>query len=111
MQRVTCPFNDFVNIGPGAKWGLDLLYGKMPQREYNKKLYHLYQKQHSALPKIHKQLKEKYRWEEIAYSGAYSHVPYLSITNIEGALCEFRKYCNLSQGKGRRRYYSQKTPE
>ncbi len=97
--------NDFVNIGPGAKWGLQILYGKLLKKELEKKLEYLYKKQEEYLPTIHIQLHENYSWKDIAYENAYSHYPFLSITNIEGALCEFRKYTRLSQGKGRRRYY------
>jgi len=97
--------NDFVNIGPGAKWGLEIMYGKMPKKKYGEKLYHLYSQQKKFLPQIHKKMGEKLSWKKIAYKNAASNFPFLSITNIEGALCEFRKYCNLSQGKGRRRYY------
>lgn len=97
--------NDFVNIGPGAKWGLEILYGKLSRKEPQKKLQHLYQQQENVLDTLHMELGETYPWKEIAYTKAYSHYPFLSITNIEGALCEFRKYWRLSHGEGRRRYF------
>lgn len=103
--------NDFVSIGPGAKWGLEILYGKMQRDQYFKQLYYLYKRQHSVLPRVHKDLKQKLSWKKIVYTEAYSSVPFLSITNMEGALCEFRKYWNLSHGKGRRRYYKGKCLE
>ena len=98
--------DDFVNIGPGAKWGLELMYGKLSSKELKKKLQYLYMQQEKYLPTIHTILGENYPWKDIAYTNAYSHYPFLSITNIEGALCEFRKYTRLSQGKGRRRYFT-----
>lgn len=98
--------NDFVNIGPGAKWGLEILYGKLSKKELNVKLYHLYDLQKEILPIVHQQLGEKVSWAEIAYTEAYTNYPFLSITNIEGALCEFRKYWRLKDGKGKKRYYS-----
>lgn len=96
---------DFVNIGPGAKWGLEILYGKLSKKKLQDKLHYLYTEQEKILPTIHTELQEKYSWKDIAYKDAYSHYPFLSLTNIEGALCEFRKYSRLSQGKGRRRYF------
>lgn len=98
--------NDFVNIGPGAKWGLEILYGELLKHQLKNKLYHLYQLQGSILSTVPKHLGEKLSWKEIAYKQAYSSYPFLSITNIEGALCEFRKYWNLSHGKGKRRYFT-----
>ncbi|MBS3174318.1 hypothetical protein J4440_00385 [Candidatus Woesearchaeota archaeon] len=65
------------------------------------KLYWLYNIQKEILPKITQELP----WNGIAYKSPYSNYPFLSITNIEGALCEFRKYYNLSNRKGKRRYY------
>lgn len=44
-------------------------------------------------------------WNEIAYKTSNSPTPKLSINNIESAFCEIRKYNNLSNGSGRKRYY------
>lgn len=98
--------NDFVNIGPGAKWGLEIIYErKLNKKEQMKKLKHLHKLQGKVLPEIHKELNEKSPWKIIAYEKAYSNYPFLSLTNIEGALCEFRKYVRLKQGKGKKRYF------
>ena len=98
--------NDFVNIGPGAKWGLEILANKkLSQKEQEEYLHHLHQLQEEALPLVHQELKESLAWKDIAYQDASSNVPFLSLTNIEGALCEFRKYNRLSQGLGKRRYF------
>src|SRR3989344_9692418 len=35
--------NDFVNIGPGAKWGLEILYGNISQESLQERLHHLHQ--------------------------------------------------------------------
>ncbi|MEX0932833.1 MAG: nucleotide kinase domain-containing protein [Candidatus Pacearchaeota archaeon] len=99
--------NDFVNIGPGAKWGLEIIYEKrLNKKEQKEKLNRLYDLQKEILPELNK----KPLWKELAYKNAFSNHPFLSITNIEGALCEFRKYKNLSQGKGKKRYFFQNTP-
>jgi len=86
-----------VAIGPGAAWGLDLLVGRtLIAGEREEHLRRLHSAQGLMLPDA---------WRDIAYTEACSNAPFLSLTNLEGALCEFRKYTNLSEGKGRRRYY------
>ncbi|MCA9387995.1 MAG: hypothetical protein KC653_03020 [Candidatus Andersenbacteria bacterium] len=98
--------NDFVNVGPGAKWGLELLAGqKLTRSDQQRLLQWLHQKQEDVLPAIHKVLGATPSWETISYQEAASNTPFLSLTNVEGALCEYRKYLNLSSGKGRRRYF------
>ncbi|MEK6825317.1 MAG: nucleotide kinase domain-containing protein [Nanoarchaeota archaeon] len=98
--------NDFVNIGPGAKWGLEILADKkLTLQEQEDFLHNLHKLQESVLPEIHLSLNESLSWQEIAYKEASSNIPFLSLTNIEGALCEFRKYNRLSQGLGKRRYF------
>lgn len=102
--------NDFVNIGPGAKWGLEILYdSKLSKKEQEERLLHLHTIQKDYLETIHKRLNELHPWKEIAYKHAFSNYPFLSLTNIEGALCEFRKYWNITHGKGRRKYFHQIT--
>lgn len=88
--------NDFVSIGPGAKTGLEIIYGKSSIENLGK--LHLLQKDFLS----------KYKnpsWEEISYKKAFVKGPFLSIANIENALCEFRKYHNLKNGKGKRRKF------
>jgi hypothetical protein len=97
--------DDFVNIGPGAKWGLEIIHGKSSKKELQKRLFHLHLIQRKVLPEIHKELGENLSWEEISYKEAFSNKPFLSLTNIEGALCEFRKYWRLKEGKGKKRYF------
>jgi hypothetical protein len=89
--------NDFVNIGPGAKWGLEIIYNqKLSKKEQEEKLKQLYKIQKVFLGE---------NWKKIAYKDAFSNYPFLSITNIEGSLCEFRKYWRIKAGKGRRKYF------
>ena len=98
--------NDFVNIGPGAKWGLEIIYSsRLNGSKQIEKLSELHKLQIEILPEIHNNLGEHLSWKDIAYKDAFSYYPFLSITNIEGSLCEFRKYWNISQNKGRRKYY------
>jgi hypothetical protein len=98
--------NDFVNIGPGSKWGLEILAGrKLGRKEQEDYLSYLTKKQRQVLPTIHEKLNKPLSWNTISYKKAFTTCPYLSKTNIEGALCEFRKYWNLKHGKGRRKYF------
>lgn len=95
--------DDFVNIGPGAKWGLELIYGKkLGNKEQIEKIYYLYKIQKQYLDKIKKENK---KWKNIFYKKCFSNSPYLSIRNIEHSLCEFRKYLRLKQGLGKKRYF------
>jgi len=98
--------NDFVNIGPGAKLGLEIMYHfKLGKKEQEARLDYLYQIQGDCLKDIHKELGEALEWKDIAFKGAFSNYPFLSITNVEGSLCEFRKYWNIKHGRGKRRYF------
>lgn len=91
--------NDFVNIGPGAKWGLEIVFGKkLSKKEQEEKLRELYNRQKIFL--------DNRAWKKIAYKKAFSNYPFLSVTNIEGSLCEFRKYWRIGHGKGRRKYFN-----
>jgi len=95
--------DDFVNIGPGAKWGLEIMFAsKLNKNELEEKLRYLHKVQEKYLSNIPELLK----WKDIAFNKAFSNYPFLSLTNIEGALCEFRKYWNISHGAGRRKYFT-----
>jgi hypothetical protein len=102
--------NDFVSVGPGARWGLRILFGdKLRDRDYLPKLKELHSLQSKYLPAMHQIANTNLPWKTISYKGALSNHPYLSITDAEGALCEFRKYWNLSHGSGRRRLFSERS--
>ncbi len=84
--------NDYVNVGPGAVAGLEIIFGgeyalgKMANRDYANMC-----------------LKLKYTQDE--YLGADYPGKELSLRSIEHSLCEYRKYTHLKQGKGRPRIY------
>lgn len=90
--------NDFVNIGPGASWGLKIIYGKLKKKEELEKIKHLHA--------IQKEYLNNKQWLEISYKDTFSNKPFLSLRNIEHSLCEFRKFYNLSRGKGKRRFFT-----
>lgn len=92
--------NDFVNIGPGAEWGLEIVFGKkLNKKEQYEKLDYLRGLQDKYLLTMHKELNEEPSWNKIKY------LDKISITNIEGCLCEFRKYWNIKHGIGKRKYF------
>ena len=99
--------DDFTTVGPGALWGLKILSGlsRLSPVRQNEILQYLHQAQRKILPKIFSDVTDNLNWNDIAYRPAFSNAPWLSLTNIEGALCEFRKYTNLKNGHGRRRYF------
>jgi len=95
--------DDFVNIGPGAKWGLELIYNKkLSYKEQLEKINYLHNLQKEYLNKIRK---NNLSWKDISYKSCFTNAPYLSLRNIEHSLCEFRKYLRLKENKGKRRYY------
>lgn len=104
--------NSFVNIGPGAYWGLSLMFGEFHWKKAEGLCYKLRDCQEEAW----KILKEEHGkdWFEIApkQGTTYSPTsPLLSIRGIEHSLCEYRKYLNISRSlidpsfKCRRRKY------
>lgn len=76
--------NDWTNVGPGAKPSLATLFP-------------------CSLATEMEQIKEVQRLHNT------SDWPYepLNLRNIEHSLCEWRKYCNLQTGKGKKRKYIQ----
>lgn len=89
------PFTDdnWVEIGPGAKKGLLMLFGprlargEKRQREF---IYELAQSQEKSLA-------ERGFWDFETMK--------ISAGDIEHSICEYGKYARLAAGEGRRRYY------
>lgn len=93
--------NDIVVVGPGAVGGLEAIF----KNSRVKDIYLLRDLQEKRFNSLGLPFKD------IAYKKAFSNFPYLSLSNIEHSLCEFRKYINLKAGKGRRRLYKYKGVE
>lgn len=87
--------NDYVYIGPGAKPALELLYDKLSQKEAEAKCIHLYEIQEEAWSALY--LKNRKKWSDIAYRNSIIPTPLLSLGNTEQALCEYRKWLNISK--------------
>lgn len=90
--------NAFCNVGPGAKGGVDLIY------PYGGGTYEGFCSTIWGLQELHMP-KE---WNNIYYKDAYYKSKWLSLSNIQNCLCEYRKYHNLQTNpKCRKRYYKQ----
>lgn len=101
--------NDFLIVGPGALWGIELLEGRsVPIQEALDYCYMLRNSQKEKFAELKKHTGKD--WLKISYDKAYSNVPYLSLANIEAGLCEFRKYTRLNDQsvQARKRIYRSK---
>ncbi len=76
---------DFVNVGPGALMGLELMYGKLTPIEAEIKIHVLKERQDKFLPK---------------------DFPVLKLSDVQFAMCEFRKYTALQNGGGKSRRFA-----
>ena len=98
--------NDFLVVGPGAHWGLNIIFNKkLSPREAAEKCRFLYKIQAENFEKL-KQQKHK-NWLDICWqNNQYPNYPYLCLHDIQNSLCEFRKYWRLLNGeKAKKRYF------
>lgn len=99
--------NDFLVVGPGAHWGLNIIFGKrLSKAQAAEQCRFLWAMQAEAFELLKKRSGkdwQKIRWDNPAYPGQ----PFLSLHDIQNCLCEFRKYWRLKHGeKAKRRYYT-----
>jgi len=88
--------NDFVNVGPGAKEGIRLLYPSTTgQYDSEMRLKQLHEDQH----KHFKNLGIKFKW----YNKYEPIKNELSLRCIEHSLCEYSKYWLQNRGLGKKR--------
>ncbi len=97
--------NDFLIVGPGAHWGLNIIFGKkLNKKQADEKCRQLWQEQAQAFSELKKQTGkdwEKIRWKNPHYCGGN----FLSLHDIQNSLCEFRKYWRLKNGENAKRRY------
>ena len=103
--------NDFLVVGPGAHWGLNIIFGrKLNKREAEEKCRYLYSVQAEEMEKLQNRTGKNWdavRWQNPDYCGGR----YLALHDIQNSLCEFRKYWRLKNGeKAKKRYYVKKEP-
>lgn len=99
--------NDFLIVGPGAKWGLDIITGrKLSAKEADKECRRLHAIQAEEFKKLKKRTGKD--WDEIRWKNCdYAGGRFLALHDIQGALCEFRKYWRLkSCEKAKKRYFA-----
>lgn len=97
--------NDFLIVGPGAHWGLNIIFGhKLTKKEADEKCRQLYAAQAEQFELLKQQGLD---WEKVCWQNAkYPNWPYLCLHDIQNSLCEFRKYWRLKQGeKAKKRYF------
>lgn len=100
-DREICQFSedDFVNVGPGCKKGLDFIYSGLKRyAEYVDKIHELRYSQKDHFKRL--------GLEDFKYWNGKE----LTLRSVEHALCEFSKYWRAKQGTGRPRVRFRETP-
>ena len=100
--------NDFLVVGPGAHWGLNIIFEqKLSKKEAVEKCRFLYAIQAQAFAELKR--KQGLDWNEVRWQNQdYPNAPYLCLHDIHNSLCEFRKYWRLKHGeKAKKRYFKQ----
>lgn len=85
--------NDWANFGPGAFVGLRYIYPDEERLEKENQIIGL------GLGEGLRRMQEEYLPRDFPYYQGKK----LSLRNIEHSLCEYGKYCNIRDGKGRAR--------
>lgn len=98
--------NDFLVVGPGAHWGLNIIFGqKLTPPAAAEKCRQLFKMQKEAFEFLKKE--QGLDWETVRWQNPeYPNAPYLCLHDIQNSLCEFRKYWRLkSEEKAKKRYF------
>lgn len=98
--------NDFLIVGPGAHWGLNILFErKQSPSEADSRCRYLHSVQQEQFATLFQQKGKNWqsvKWQNPDYCGK----DYLCLHDIQNSLCEFRKYWRLKQGeKAKKRYF------
>ncbi len=98
--------DDFLVVGPGAHWGLNLIFDKkLSKTEADaacRRLYTMQKEKFAALKEL-----KGLDWNKVYWRNPdYPNTPYLCLHDIQNSLCEFRKYWRLKKGeKAKKRYF------
>lgn len=98
--------NDFLVVGPGAHWGLNIIFDqKLNKKSAVDKCRFLHSIQASEFAKLKKD--KDLDWQQVKWQNPkYPNAPYLSLHDIQNSLCEFRKYWRLkADEKAKKRYF------
>lgn len=98
--------NDFLIVGPGAHWGLNIIFNqKLSPKTADEKCRMLWQMQPAAFAALKARTGKDWeliRWQNPEYCGGQ----YLCLHDVQNSLCEFRKYYRLKNGENaKKRYY------
>ena len=98
--------DDFLVVGPGALWGLKLIFGgSLNKKQAEEKCRYLHGIQKEEFARLRKCRGKDWfavRWDKLGYPNA----PYLCLHDVQNSLCEFRKYWRLKNGaKAKKRYF------
>lgn len=97
--------NDFLIVGPGAHWGLNIICGRtLNKKEADAECRKLWQMQPQAFAELKQTTAKDWnevRWQNESYCGG----KYLCLHDVQNSLCEFRKYWRLKQGENAKRRY------
>lgn len=100
--------NDFLIVGPGAHWGLNIICGRaLNKKEADAECRKLWQMQPQAFAELKRTTGKD--WNEVRWRNeSYCSGKYLCLHDVQNSLCEFRKYWRLKQGENaKRRYFKQ----
>ena len=100
--------NDFVAMGPGSKPGIDLLFPghKESHAELCKYLYIRQIDFFNELASNHNKNFYRIKYDSPYFKADKGNPAFISLSNIQNCLCEFRKYIMLQTNpKKRKRYY------
>lgn len=98
--------DDFLVVGPGAHWGLNIIFGhKLSKKEADAECRRLYQRQAEEFARL--KAEKHLDWDLVRWQNSnYPNAPYLCLHDIQNSLCEFRKYWRLKHGeKAKKRYF------
>lgn len=103
---VTYTANDFLIVGPGALWGLNIIFdAKLNSVEANEKCRHLCKIQKEEFAKLKERCGKDW-WSVFLNNPGYCGENVLALHDIQNSLCEFRKYWRLKKGeKAKKRYF------
>lgn len=94
--------NSFVAMGPGSKPGVELIYNTRPI-DYAERCHELWRCQDFWFDKLKKETSRD--WNKIKFRKPYFKSEYLSLSNIQNCLCEFRKMVMLQRDPNKRKRY------
>ena len=95
--------NDFVAMGPGSIPGVHLLFPGTAKKDCGEKCKQLWMGQEKYFYSL--MMRKNKDWSKIRYKTPYDKSEYLSLSNIQNCLCEFRKRVMLELNPNKKKRY------